>query len=105
MQILKTKKVFFPLITLTATVCLSSCGWLNIGADEFECPHIRPNNITCMPSSVIETLDERGKFDWQWHPVGKNKKCCKLNSVKDEDIKGTAVPEDNNSILMPGGEK
>ena len=58
---------------------LSSCaGYWNIGSDYYNCPHIRPPfQTTCMPASVIETLDERGKFDWRWHPVcsKKDKKC------------------------------
>ena len=67
-------------IIFLGCMAISSCSsLLNIGSSEFECPHIRSSQTKCMPPSVIEELDEEGKFDWKWHPLSKcEDKTCSL---------------------------
>ena len=101
----RVREIF--LVSLTA-LCLSSCSsWLNIGASDFDCPHVRSSRIRCIPPSVIETLDERGQFDWRWHPICEEDACPNpdlytlLESSKKNRVlvQGTAVPHDQGTSL------
>ena len=59
----------FIIVAFVITLCSCSSYW-NIGESSFSCPHKRPSGqFRCMPASVIERLDEMGKFDWRWYPI------------------------------------
>jgi len=93
-------------ILVVSLFFLSSCSsYLNVGSSEFDCPHVRPDPIKCVPPSVIEQLDQQGKFDWRWHPLPpevceKCEGCCRINELikqseterKSIIYKGVAVP-------------
>ena len=100
-------------LVILSLIFFSSCaGYWNIGSDSYNCPHIRPSfQTTCMPASVIETLDERGKFDWRWHPVcRKNDKNCSAKKLakilqgekKQTEAKPLYLKGVNQSILLGG---
>jgi hypothetical protein len=81
---------------------LCSCSsYLNIGSSEFDCPHVRPNAVKCVPPSVIEQLDEQGRFDWRWHPLPEDvckkcRDCCRINELLKE-------AETRKSVVLKGG--